>query len=260
MYYCMGMSCMYKKNLFHFPFDEICRRLLFFTLGRSVSAWIDYSTTKWNRQTDNIRESDRHDRRYMYVPSFALPIYKTTCHDKPYLCCCCYWWWWWCCCCCTTYCWLVLLGVSFFSFQLSCESYMWWMLLYITLRKFPGTIKVRLWEKTCEPWLQDVLLLPSLCCGAPTTDERVHAPVLYDASQIAYCRYRGRAPLPPITSNMYRGPCIDVHEYANKREHGAWEEYVSSRRSRHAFVRVQSCGERKDLGWLMVMNMSCVYH
>ena len=27
------------------------------------------------------------------------------------------------------------------------------------------------------------------CCGAPTTDERIHAPVLHDASQIAYCRY-----------------------------------------------------------------------
>ena len=73
---------------------------------------------------DNIRESDRHDRRYMYIPSFALPIYKTTRHAKPYLrvccfCCCC------CCCCyCTTYCWLVLLGVFFFFFQLSCESYM----------------------------------------------------------------------------------------------------------------------------------------
>ena len=33
----------------------------------------------------NIRESDRHDRRYMYIPSFALPTYKTTCHAKPYL-------------------------------------------------------------------------------------------------------------------------------------------------------------------------------
>ena len=29
--------------LFHFPFDEIYRRLLFFTLGRSVSASIDYT-------------------------------------------------------------------------------------------------------------------------------------------------------------------------------------------------------------------------
>ena len=27
------------------------------------------------------------------------------------------------------------------------------------------------------------------CCGAPTTDERIHAPVLHDASQIDYCRY-----------------------------------------------------------------------
>ena len=38
------------------------------------------------------------------------------------------------------------------------------------------------------------------CCGAPTTDERIHASVLHDASQIDYCRYRGRASLPPITS------------------------------------------------------------
>ena len=41
----------------------------------------------------------------------------------------------------------------------------------------------------------------SAVCGAPTTDERIHAPpVLHDASQIAYCRYWGRASLPPITS------------------------------------------------------------
>ena len=40
------------------------------------------------------------------------------------------------------------------------------------------------------------------CCGAPTTDERIHAPVLHDASQIAYCRCWGRASLPPITSNV----------------------------------------------------------
>ena len=38
------------------------------------------------------------------------------------------------------------------------------------------------------------------CCGAPTTDERIHASVLHDASQIAYFRYCGRASLPPITS------------------------------------------------------------
>ena len=40
----------------------------------------------------------------------------------------------------------------------------------------------------------------SAVCGAPTTDERIHAPVLHDASQIDYCRYGGRASLPPITS------------------------------------------------------------
>ena len=28
-----------------------------------------------------------------------------------------------------------------------------------------------------------------LCCGAPTTNERMHAPVLHDASQIHCCRY-----------------------------------------------------------------------
>ena len=35
-----------QNFLFHLPFDEIYRRLRFFTLGRSVSARIDYSTTK----------------------------------------------------------------------------------------------------------------------------------------------------------------------------------------------------------------------
>ena len=27
------------------------------------------------------------------------------------------------------------------------------------------------------------------CCGAPTTDERIHASVIHDASKIAYCSY-----------------------------------------------------------------------
>ena len=40
------------------------------------------------------------------------------------------------------------------------------------------------------------------CCGAPTTDGKIHAPVLHDASQIVYCRYLGRASLLPITSIM----------------------------------------------------------
>ena len=40
----------YTEFLFHFPFDDIYRRLLFFTVGRSVSAWVDYSTTKWKKK------------------------------------------------------------------------------------------------------------------------------------------------------------------------------------------------------------------
>ena len=40
-------------------------------------------------------------------------------------------------------------------------------------------------------------------CGAPATDGRIHAPVLHDASQIAYCRYWGRASLPPNTSSKH---------------------------------------------------------
>ena len=36
------------------------------------------------------------------------------------------------------------------------------------------------------------------CSGAPTIDERIHAPVLHDESQTAYCRYWGHASLPPI--------------------------------------------------------------
>ena len=70
----------------------------------------------------------------------------------------------------------------------------WWMLLYRTLRKVTSTNMrkkhVRRDSKMC------------CCCwcrfwyGAPTTDERIHAHVLHDASQIAYCKYSGRASLP----------------------------------------------------------------
>ena len=37
----------YQHPLFDFPFDEVYWHLLFFTLGSSVPAWIDYSPTKW---------------------------------------------------------------------------------------------------------------------------------------------------------------------------------------------------------------------
>ena len=72
----------------------------------------------------------------------------------------------------------------------------WWMLLYGTLRKFTSTTMrkkhVRRDPKMC-------CCCCRFCCGAPTTDE-THAPVLHDASEIAYCRYWSRASLPPITS------------------------------------------------------------
>ena len=51
----------------------------------------------------------------------------------------------------------------FFSFSSNsiAKATWWWMLLCRTLRKFPGTTKVRLWEETYESWLQHVLLLLS---------------------------------------------------------------------------------------------------
>ena len=133
-----------QNFLFHFPFDEIFLRLFFFTLGH-----------------DNIRESDRHDRRYLYIPSFALPIYKTTCDAKPYLCCCC------CCCCYTTYSWLAPLGVFFF-FQLSRESYMVMDVVVENPQKSSGYDQgTTMIKKTCESWLQDVLLLLSFLLWCP---------------------------------------------------------------------------------------------
>ena len=72
------------------------------------------------------------------------------------------------------------------------------MLLYGTLTKVTSTNMrkkhVRRDSKMC------CCCCCRFCCGAPTTDERIHAPVLHDASQIAYCRYWGRASLPPTTS------------------------------------------------------------
>ena len=61
------------------------------------------------------------------------------------------------------------------------------MLLYRTLRKV-----------TCTNMRKNMYVVTPRCaaaavvsavCGAPTTDERIHTPVLYDASQIVYCRY-----------------------------------------------------------------------
>ena len=109
---------------------------------------------------------------------------RLCCYCCCYCCCCC------CCCYCTTYCWLVLLGV-FFPF------------LPTLLRKLHGD------GCCCTERSEKFRVLPRydyekkhvsrdskmcccccrFCCGAPTTDERIHAPVLHDASQIDYCRY-----------------------------------------------------------------------
>ena len=169
-----------QNFLFHSPFDEIYRRLLFFTLGRSVSAWIDY-TTKWNRQARQIRESDRHDGRYMYIPSFALP----TCTKRHVM--------------------LNLTstrvcntGTSALYVRNLLLWITWWM-LYRTLRKVTNT-NIRKQHLRRDSKMCCSCCCCHFCCGAPTTDERIHATVLHDASHIAYCRYWGRASLPSITS------------------------------------------------------------
>ena len=71
-----------------------------------------------------------------------------------YSCCCCYG-----CCYCTTYCWLVLLVFSLF-FQLSCESYRV-MDDVQNPQKSSGYDQGLTMIKTCDLWLQDVLLLLS---------------------------------------------------------------------------------------------------
>ena len=67
------------------------------------------------------------------------------------------------------------------------------VLLYRTLRKVPGTTEVRprydYEKKHVSRDSNMCCCCCRFCCGAPTTDERIHAPVLHDASQIDYCRY-----------------------------------------------------------------------
>ena len=59
----------------------------------------------------------------------------------------------------------------------------WWMFLYRTLRKVTST-NVR--KKYVRRDSKMCCCCCRFCCGAPTTDERIHAPVLDDASQIDY--------------------------------------------------------------------------
>ena len=120
---------------------------------------------------DNIRESDRHDRRYMYVPSFALAIYKTACHAKPYLC--------------YLYRSVQYRYLSNVCLQLASLINMWWMLMYRTLRKVTST---NMRKKHVRDSKMCCCCGCGFCCGDPTTDERIHAPVLHDASETAYWR------------------------------------------------------------------------
>ena len=77
----------------------------------------------------------------------------------------------------------------------------WWM-LYRTLRKVTNT-NIRKQHLRRDSKMCCSCCCCHFCCGAPTTDERIHATVLHDASHIAYCRYWGRASLPSITRKYY---------------------------------------------------------
>ena len=82
----------------------------------------------------------------------------------------------------------------------------WWMLLYRTLRKVTSTNMRKKHVCRDSKMCCCCCCCCRFCCGAPTTDERIHAPVLHGALQVAYCRYWGRASLPPITSTRYYVP------------------------------------------------------
>ena len=72
-------SAWYVHKTFFFIF-RLMTYTDFCSVGRSVSIPQLNETVK-----QNIREIDRHDRRYMYIPSFAFPI-DNTCPAKPYFC------------------------------------------------------------------------------------------------------------------------------------------------------------------------------
>ena len=70
----------YVYKIFFFIFRLMkCTDVCFFSLS-GVLFPREYTIPQLNETVkhDKIRESDRHDRLYMYIPSFALPIHKTT--------------------------------------------------------------------------------------------------------------------------------------------------------------------------------------
>ena len=106
----------------------------------------------------------------MYIPSFALPMYKTTCHAKPYL----------------------YRSVHYrYSALYVCNLFLWltwwWVLLYRTLRKVTSTnMRENIYVVTPRS-AAAAAVVPAVVPRRPT--KRIHAPVLHDALQIAYCRY-----------------------------------------------------------------------
>ena len=140
----------HQNFLFHFPFDEIYRRLLFFTSSGVLfprESNIPQLNEKWN----------------------VLLVGHVRCF--------------------------------FFFFQLSRESYMVMDVVVQKPQKSSGYDQgTTMRKKHVSRDFKMCCCCCRFCCGAPTTDETIHAPVLHDASQIDYCRYWGRALLPPITS------------------------------------------------------------
>ena len=90
----------------------------------------------------------------------------------------------------------------FFSFSSNslAKATWWWMLCTEPSEKFRVRPRYDYEKKHVSHDSKMCCCCCRCCCGSPTTDERIHAPVLHDASQIYYCRYWGRGSLPPITS------------------------------------------------------------
>ena len=81
-------------------------------------------------------------------------------------------------------------SVFFFFLQLSCACYMVMDLVVQNPQERSGydqgsTMRKKHLSRDCKM----CCCCCRSCCVAPTTDERIHPPVLHDASQIDNCRY-----------------------------------------------------------------------
>ena len=130
-------------------------------------------TTQLNETVkhDNNRESDRHDGRYRYIPSFALP----TCTKRH-----------------------VMLNLTSTVVCNTGTSALYVCNLLSLINMVVDAVvqnpqKSNEYEYEKKHLRRDSKMCCCcccrFCCGAPTTAKRIHAPVLHDALQIAYCRY-----------------------------------------------------------------------